>query len=272
MALFESRMADTLASASSAEQLPHEVFKISAGLSLLAQALHDPDVNVRAVLSYSPQPNVLQREQFVRAYLDADRPKDALTWLHQPWDSWEETRKSLLSDTLGRLGRFDESAPIRQEMFERTLSVFCLQRWLEHLPEASRGEAMSRARQLALDHDDLTTAATLLLEIGDAEAAEDRLVSDPPHIDGKNYPALVPLAQGLRSHGSGEARPSCTARCCAASSTVHTRGPTDTRPATGPGCARSPTAVWGSCRCSRMKPSRPKSALDMRARLRSGHT
>ncbi len=69
--LCETRMADTLASASKAEGLPHEVFKISAALSLLAEALHDPDVKVRAVLSYRPQPNALQQQDFVQAYLDA---------------------------------------------------------------------------------------------------------------------------------------------------------------------------------------------------------
>ena len=49
VALCERRMAETLSSASSTERLPHEVFKISAELSLLAEALHDPDVEVRAV-------------------------------------------------------------------------------------------------------------------------------------------------------------------------------------------------------------------------------
>ena len=44
VALFESRMADTLSSVSDAERLPYEVFKISASLSLLSEALHDPDV------------------------------------------------------------------------------------------------------------------------------------------------------------------------------------------------------------------------------------
>ena len=198
--LFESRLVDAVAGASKPGRLPHEVFRISAGLSLLSEALHDPDVEVRAVLSHSPRPNVLQREQFVRAYLDADRPADALTWLQGSWDSMEETRQDLLSDALGRLGRFDESAPIRQQLFERTLSVACLQRWLEHLPEAERADAMARAHQLALDHDDPTTAATLLLELGDDEAAEARLVTEPSRIDGNDYATLVPLAKRLRSH------------------------------------------------------------------------
>jgi hypothetical protein len=53
---------------------------------------------------------------------------------------------------LGLLGRHGESAPIRQALFEQTLGVFDLHRWLEHLPESSRPETLARARQLALNH------------------------------------------------------------------------------------------------------------------------
>jgi hypothetical protein len=185
VAQFESRMANALAAPEIGDGLPHEVFKISAALSLLAEALHDPDVKVRAVLSYSPQPNAMQRKDFAEAYLEVNRPTDALTWLQEPWGHMESTREGLESDALGRLGRYAESAPIRQRMFERSISVFDLHRWLAHLPEASRHEALERARQLALDHDD---------------PAEVMLLAEPAQIHGDNYGALVPLAQALKTH------------------------------------------------------------------------
>lgn len=200
VAQFEFRMASALSAPASGDGPPHEVFKISAALSLLAEALRDPDVKVRAVLSYSPQPNAMQQKDFAEAYLDVDRPTDALTWLQGPWGHMEDTRQSLESDALGRLGRYDESAPIRQSLFERSISVFDLHRWLEHLPDASRHEALERARQLALDHDDPTTAATLLLDIGDDESAEAMLLAEPARIRGDNYGAQVPLAQALQAH------------------------------------------------------------------------
>jgi len=199
VAQFESRMASALAAPAGGDGPPHEVFTISAALSLLAEALRDPDVKVRAVLSYSPQPNAIQKKDFAEAYLEVDRPTDALTWLQGSWGPMEDTRLSLVSDALGRLGRYDESAPIRQRLFERSISVFDLHRWLEHLPEASRHEALERARQLALDHDNPTTAATLLLDIGDDEAAEGMLLAAPARIRGDNYGALVPLAQAMQA-------------------------------------------------------------------------
>jgi hypothetical protein len=178
-----------------------EVFRISGALSSLAESLRDPDVMVRASLRYSPNPNPVQRQAFARAYLDADRPADALTWMQDPWGHLDDSRQDLLADALERLGRFEESSPIRQRMFERTVSDFHFQRWLEHLPEAARPEAVAHARQLALRHDDLTAAATLLLQLGDADAAEARLLAEPGRIDGNHYGSLVPLAKALRAHG-----------------------------------------------------------------------
>ena len=200
VAQFQSRMASALAAPATGDGPPHEVFKISADLSLLAEALHDPDVKVRAVLSYRPQPNAMQQKDFAEAYLEVDRPTDALTWLQGPWGYMEDTRQRLESDALARLGRYSESAPIRQRLFEQTISVFDLHQWLEHLPEASRHEALELARGLALDHDDPTTAATLLLDMGDDEAAEAMLLTEPARICGDNYAALVPLAQALKTH------------------------------------------------------------------------
>ncbi|GAC1427035.1 MAG: hypothetical protein NVSMB6_27260 [Burkholderiaceae bacterium] len=200
VAQFESSMARALAGHATDDRLPIEVFKISGTLSLPAEALHDPAVKVRAVLSYSPQPNAMQQKDFAEAYLDCDRPVEALGWLQGPWGHLEDTRQSLESDALGRLGRFNESAPIRQCLFERSLSVSDLQRWLEHLPEASRPEAFEQARRLALEHEDPATAATLLLHIGDDEAAEAMLLAEPAKIRGDNYGALVGLAQALKTH------------------------------------------------------------------------
>lgn len=195
---FEERMASVLASCADRDVPPLDVFKISAALSLLAEALRDPDVKVRAVLSYSPQPNAIQQMDFAKAYLEVGRPADALTWLQGAWGHMEDTRLRLVADALGRLGRFDESAPIRQRLFEQSISVFDLHRWLEHLPEASRHEALERARQLALNHEDPTAAATLLLELGDDAAAEAKLLTEPDRIRGDGYGALLPLADAMR--------------------------------------------------------------------------
>ncbi len=200
VATFEYHMADALAAHTGEDGPAIQVFKISGALSLLSEALHDPDVMVRAVLSYSPRPNAVQQKAFAEAYLEVDRPTEALTWLQGEWGHMEIIRQRLESDALGRLGRFSDSAPIRQQVFEKSLSVFDLHRWLEQLPEASRHEALERTRQLALDHDDPTTGATLLLEIGDHEAAEEVLLAGPERIRGNDYGSLLPLAQALQAH------------------------------------------------------------------------
>lgn len=200
VARLESQLAQALEASPRGESPPIEVFRISGALSLLAESLRDPDIMVCASLRYSPNPNPVQRQAFARAYLDADRAADAMVWLQEGWGYLDDSRQDLLADALERLGRFEESSPIRQRMFERTLSDFYFQRWLEHLPEAARPEALAHARQLALRHDDLTAAATLLLQLGDAAAAEARLLAEPGRIDGNHYGTLVPLAKALRAH------------------------------------------------------------------------
>ncbi len=200
VARLESQLSQALGVSPGAESPSMEVFQVSGALSLLAESLRDPDVKVRASLRYSPNPNAVQRQAFVRAYLDADRPADALAWLQDSWGQLEDSRQDLMADALERLGRFEQSSPIRKRMFERTLSDFYFQRWLEHLPEPARAEAVAHARQLALRHDDLTAAATLLLQLGDADAAEGRLLAEPGRVDGNQYGSLVPLVRTLRAH------------------------------------------------------------------------
>ncbi|MDM0110472.1 hypothetical protein QTH97_36735 [Variovorax sp. J22R24] len=196
---FEARMAKVLAGASNLPRLPHEVFHLSAALSLLSEALGDPDVSVRAVLQYSPVPNELQKQTFVQAYLDADRPEDALPWLEGNWADNEETREGLLADTLERLGRFEASEPVRRHMLEEHPSVFHLRQWLQHLPEANQADALARARQMALGLSDPATAASLLIEVGDIDSAEARLMAESENLREKDFYALEVLAKALRA-------------------------------------------------------------------------
>lgn len=197
---FDARMDDALIDTTQANGRSADAYKMSAALSLLAEALGDPDVNIRAVLRYSPDPNPVQRQAFVQAYLDADRADDALHWLQGSWGHMEASRQSLLADALERLGRFEDSLPIRKAMFERSPAVFYLQQWLEHVPLAGRAAAQAHARQVAMGHADPVVAATVLLELGDVAAAEARLLAESARIDGNNYAVLVPLAKDFRTH------------------------------------------------------------------------
>jgi hypothetical protein len=199
VARYESRLDAILAKAQAGDErsLPTEVFGVSAALSLLSEALGDPDVKVRATLRYSPEPNALQRDAFVRAYMDADRPADALRWLDEPWARHEDMRLRWRAQALHLLGRGDEAAQLRQQVFERSLSVSDLRAWLEALPPARQSVAIERARALARACTEAVTAARLLLETDDGDGAQQALVANADRIDGSDYDRLVPLAQTL---------------------------------------------------------------------------
>ena len=198
---YEARMRAAVARPHEGSGLPYEVFHLSGSLAMLAKVLRDPEIHVRAVLAYSMPPNEMQKEKFAQAYLDADRPAGALKWLAGDWGRRESTRRRLLSDALALLGRRDESAELREELFEDSLSTFDLHRWLEQLPEGARPAARERARDLARTHGDAVTAATLLLELDDPAGAEQAVLQAGDAMDGRDYGHLVPLAQALREQG-----------------------------------------------------------------------
>ena len=198
---FEGQLANCLAASTDQARLPVDVYRLAGALSCLSVALRDPDIKVRATMQYSPIPNGLQQEAFVRAYLAADQPERALEWLHESWEFHEPMRLNLRAEVLGRLGRTEESATIRRSIFEKTLSVFNLHQWLEQLSEADHPQALVLAHQLAVDNDDPTAAATMLIELGDVAAAAAKLLAMPDRVDGRLYDELVPIANALATHG-----------------------------------------------------------------------
>lgn len=173
--------------------------KASAALSLLSEALKDPDVLVRSVLKHSPEPNPAQKEGLVQAFLEHQRPEGALAWLDGSWAHLEPSRERLHAEVLKRLGRTEEASAIRQRIFEATLAVHDLHTWLETLPPAEHAAATEHAAVLAAKHADPAVAASLLIDIDDDAGAEATLVAAPQRIRGGDYAALVPLAAQLEA-------------------------------------------------------------------------
>jgi hypothetical protein len=171
--------------------------RASTALSLLSDALRDPDVLVRSMLRHSPSPNPVQKSRLAEAFLKYGRPEGALVWLEGSWDHLETTRRHLRAQALTALGRTGEAADERQRIFEASLAVWDLHAWLDLLPPREQEQAIERARELAAAHDDPVVVALLLLDIGDDSAAEEALARDPAAIDGRDYATLVPMAEAL---------------------------------------------------------------------------
>jgi hypothetical protein len=200
VAQIEKEMADMLAFHDGPQNragLPHGFFRLTSALTLLSEALHDPDIQVRAVCSYSPEPNGMQKESFVTAYLKENRPADALPWLENTWGHHEARRLSLLSDALERLGCSQESAHLRKQSFESSLAVHDYLRWMELLPAAEHPASHERARQLAQLHTDPCVAAQLLLAIGEPRDAQTKLIDLAERVDGRHYETLPKMAEDL---------------------------------------------------------------------------
>lgn len=198
----EAQLDDALAHPTSAPKgVNWSAAQASTALSLLSEALRDPDVLVRAVLRHSPSPNPVQKANFVEAYLKYDRPESALPWLEGSWAHMESSRERLQAQVLTALGRTGEAAAVRRRIFEASLAVSDLHAWMDLLPPREQGEVIERARQLAKVHTDPVVAAFLLLDVGDDAAAEVALTAAPGAIKGGDYGTLVPLAETLEHKG-----------------------------------------------------------------------
>lgn len=196
--LYEQDLHAALARGTTSQSLPTGVFAAAGALCLISDAMGDPDLHVRSVLAYSPQPNALQVREFVGAYLRHGRPADALAWLEDPACQVDEnSRKRLLAETLRALDRRSEAAVFRQQLFEKSLDVIDLHEWLDDVAPPERPAAMQQAHDLALRHSEPVAAAQLLLELSDDELAEAILIQGEASLQRHGYVALVPLAREL---------------------------------------------------------------------------
>jgi len=172
-----------------------EVFKISGALSLLSEALRDPEVKIRAVLAYSPEPNPLQKQSFAQAYLDAGNPQGALQWLQGHWAHMEYTRQAMLAGVLESLGRLEESIPLRQRLFEASPNVFELQNWLKHVADSDRPHARSLATQVALNAKQVAAGVAVLLALDDVDEAQALVIERAQGLDGQDYDRMLSIAR-----------------------------------------------------------------------------
>ena len=175
--------------------------RASTALSLLCEALRDPDVLVRAMLRHSPSPNPMQKSTLAEAFLKYGRPGGALAWLEGSWVQLESTRQHLHAQALTALGRTGEAAVDRRQIFEASLAVWDLHAWLDLLPPCELAPAIERARELAAAHAQPIVVALLLMDIGDDSAAEVALMRDPAAVQGRDHGTLVPLAEALERKG-----------------------------------------------------------------------
>jgi hypothetical protein len=197
VASYEAEFDDAPAQPDRREKATDGNWKATAALSLLSEALRDPDVLARAMLKRSPSLNPVQKEHLVRAYLEYDRSEGALPWLEGSWSHLESSRQRLSAQVLTRIGRTGEAAAIRRRLFEDTLAVSDLHAWLESVPLEEQGGAIEHARVLATAHSDPVVVARLLVDVGDDAGAEAALLAAPSLIQGSDYGTLRPLAAEL---------------------------------------------------------------------------
>lgn len=201
LAELEAKMALLVATHRGAGQVPYEVINVSASMSLIGDALKDPDVKARAILSYRSEPNAMQKETIAQGYLTVDRAEDAMKWLQGDWGHLDDRRQRLLAQAHSQLGNAELSHPLRQALFEKSPSVDALHLWLDDLPHVQQSAAMEHAGEVAMALPNPGLAAQLLIELHREADAEAVLVDKAAVIDGADYFMLPTLAKTLAAGG-----------------------------------------------------------------------
>lgn len=177
-------------------RIPPEAIEVS----LIANALRDPQLAVDATLLYSPAPNEQQRAGFVCDFLRFGQPSGALAWLEAPWE--DETRRlDLLAQTHGALGDSERAVILREARFLARPDAYSLSAWLDILPATGRAPAHRAAQEAARKLECPLSAASLLALIEDWQAIEALFVAKSAAIDGGAYGELLPIAQTLERNG-----------------------------------------------------------------------
>jgi hypothetical protein len=201
-ARFEEDLDRALRAHRSNERLEHAVFKASAAIGLVADALRDPDLSTRATLRYSPHPNPFQKERFAERYIRFGRPADALPWLEGDWGHREDRRERLRGEVFTALGDEARLRSVRRALFDRTGSVSDFEDWRASLPPAEQANAAEVARGRTQSLDDPVSGAHLLLALDDDAAAEALLVDRHAKVRGEDYERLLHLAAVLEQLGN----------------------------------------------------------------------
>lgn len=201
VAKFENSMGQVACHLKAGSPKATEVFKLSAALSLLSEALRDPEIKIRAVLAYSPNPNALQLQSFAQAFLDVGNPQGALKWLEGDWGHMESTRKAMKADALETLGRLEDSIPLRQSLFDANPNVFELQNWLKHVSDEDKQQARSLASEIAQQAKAVAAGAAVLLALDEVDAAETMVIQRATALDGQDYDRMLSIARSFSLHG-----------------------------------------------------------------------
>jgi hypothetical protein len=180
----------------------HHVFAPSSAMGLVAEALRDPVLHERSIRIYSPEPNNLQAANIAEQYMECGDSAGALRWLQGKWRSdIEHRRLELLDRAYALQGDIAGQAEIRRQAYSRAPSVHTYRALEEVLPEHERAELRTQALQNARVNPSVASGAELLFVLGEAQLAEDLIVSRAEELDGRYYGTLLDLAGTATTSG-----------------------------------------------------------------------
>lgn len=179
-------------------------YHFTSAISLLAEALRDPDLEAHSTLLRSPEPNGMQREEIAKAYIKFDRAADALPWLVESpsWGRYESTRLELLDQVYTLLGDLDRVKALRGQSFRMQPSGVKFEHWCEVLDADERVKAMAEARELTQQTLDPHAGISIGFVLDDIKMAEATAIRLADKMHYSNYHIIQSYADKFEEDGA----------------------------------------------------------------------
>jgi len=146
----------------------------------------------------SPQPNEMQKLSIIKFCLSANDGQTALKWLETSWsDRFEHERNKFLDQTLAMLGKHTELIQLRRDIYENAPSYLNLQSLLEWLPENEKANILDRAVNMALKHDNISSAIDTLIQLDASDQASEQILQQSDRLQSIFYNHLLHWAESF---------------------------------------------------------------------------
>jgi chemotaxis protein histidine kinase CheA len=184
--------------------------KACVALGYVAEALKDPGLYEHSVLIDSPDPNDMQKQSIVAMYIKFNQLDGALRWLNTDWESrFELDRLGQLDQVYELSGDKDKLCDTRRQIYQQNRSYSSFERYVETLNKDEQAAARQTAISQAEQGGDVITSADLLLQLGEAERAQQLIVSRYHDLEKSYYVRLGSLVKACEKEGCLLAATAC---------------------------------------------------------------
>ncbi|MEE9346452.1 MAG: hypothetical protein V3U88_12675 [Methylococcales bacterium] len=184
--------------------------KACVAVGCVAEALKDPDLYEHSVLIDSSDPNDMQKKSIAAMYIKFNQLDGALRWLNTDWESrFELDRLGQLEQVYELSGDKHKLCDTRRQIYQQHRSYSSFERYVETLNKDEQVAVHQTAISQAEQSGDSITSADMLLQLDEAERAQQIIVTRHHELEKCYYAHLTTLVNAFEKAGCLHAATAC---------------------------------------------------------------